>query len=115
MGLSTKYHEDENFRLNVKKLIALAFLPVPNVIADFYQIACEFDDDSDDLLNYFEKPWIGEPRRSVAHQPKGRGRPKRQVPETRSLSDDSSSSTIRKATPTADNVPMLSASAYKRG
>ncbi|CAF3311342.1 unnamed protein product [Rotaria socialis] len=109
MGLSTKYHEDENFRLNVKKLIALAFLPVPNVIADFYQIAGEFDDDSDDLLNYFEKPWI------VAHQPKGRGRPKRQVPETRSLSDDSSSSTIRKATPTADNVPMLSASAYKRG
>ncbi|CAM2723751.1 unnamed protein product [Rotaria socialis] len=52
---------------------------------------------------------------SVAHQPKGRGRPKRQVPETRSLSDDSSSSTIRKATPTADNVPMLSASANKRG
>ncbi|CAM4972896.1 unnamed protein product [Rotaria socialis] len=52
---------------------------------------------------------------SVPQQPKGRGRPRRQVPEIRSLLDDSSSPTIREATLTTDNVLMLSASANKRG
>ncbi|CAF2872592.1 unnamed protein product [Rotaria sp. Silwood2] len=72
MGLSTKYREDENFRLNVKILIGLAFLPLSDVITGFDLVAGEFDDDADDLLDYFEKTWIGEPRRRGA----GRKKPK---------------------------------------
>lgn len=57
-GLSKKYQEDDTFRINVKKLIALAFLPVNDIINGFELIAAEFDDDDDDIenfLNYFEK------------------------------------------------------------
>lgn len=62
-GLATKYTEDECFRLNIKKLIALAFVPVGDVTAAFDLVAEQFDDDADDLLNYFEKTWIGERKR----------------------------------------------------
>jgi hypothetical protein len=54
-GLSTKYQEDENFRLSVKMLIGLAFLPPSDVITGFDLLAGEFDDDAHDLLDYFEK------------------------------------------------------------
>ncbi|CAF5021544.1 unnamed protein product [Rotaria sp. Silwood1] len=36
------------------------------VITGFDLISDQFDDDADDLLDYFEKPWIGEKRRSGA-------------------------------------------------
>ncbi|CAF4923835.1 unnamed protein product, partial [Rotaria sp. Silwood1] len=62
-GLATKYKEDECFRLNVKKLIALAIVPVGEVTSAFDLIADQFDDDANDLLDYFEKTWIGEPKR----------------------------------------------------
>ena len=62
-GLSNKYQEDETFRLNVKKLIALAFLPLSDVVAGFDLVAAVFDDDADDFIDYFEKTWIGEPTR----------------------------------------------------
>ncbi|CAF4368619.1 unnamed protein product [Rotaria sp. Silwood2] len=62
-GLTTKYREDEYFRLNVKKLIALAFVPVGDVTTAFDLVAEQFDDDADDLLDYFEKTWIGERKR----------------------------------------------------
>lgn len=58
-----KYQEDEHFRLNVKMLIGLAFLPLADVVTGFDLVAGEFDDDADDLLDYFERTWIGEPRR----------------------------------------------------
>lgn len=64
-GLTTKYREDEYFRLNIKKLIALAFVPVGDVATAFDLVAELFDDDddADSLLDYFEKNWIGERRR----------------------------------------------------
>ena len=62
-GLITKYNQDECFRLNVKKLIALAFVPLVDVTTAFQLIADQFDEDADDLLGYFEKTWIGEPKR----------------------------------------------------
>ncbi|CAF1394457.1 unnamed protein product [Rotaria sp. Silwood1] len=65
-GLTTKYNEDEYFRLNVKKLIALAFVPLDQVITGFALICDQFNDDADDLLDYFEKTWIGEKRRRGA-------------------------------------------------
>ena len=62
-GLSNKYQEDETFRFNVKKLIALAFLPLSDVVTGFDLVAAVFDDDADDFIDYFEKTWIGEPTR----------------------------------------------------
>ena len=62
-GFATKYQDDEVFRLNVKRLVALAFLPPTDVVTGFDLVAGEFDDDADDLLDYFEKTWIGEPKR----------------------------------------------------
>ncbi|CAM4952107.1 unnamed protein product [Rotaria socialis] len=76
-GLSTKYQEDENFRLNVKMLIGLAFLPLSDVITGFDLVAGEFnDDDADDLLDYFERTWIGEPKRRGV----GRKKPQFDIP-----------------------------------
>ncbi|CAF2107916.1 unnamed protein product [Rotaria magnacalcarata] len=60
--LSTKYKEDEHFGFNVKMLIGLAYLSLSDVITGFDIVASEFDDDADDLFDYFEKTWISEPR-----------------------------------------------------
>ena len=49
--------------MSIKKLIALAFVPVLDVIKAFDLIADDFDDDADDFLGYFEKTWIGEPKK----------------------------------------------------
>jgi hypothetical protein len=58
-GLSSKYNADESFRFNVRKLLALAFVPVTDVIQAYEQIAGDFDDEAENFLNYFEKTWIG--------------------------------------------------------
>ena len=50
--------------MNVKELIALAFVPVSDAIKWFDLIADEFDDDAEDLLGYFEKTWIREPKKT---------------------------------------------------
>lgn len=47
----------------MKKLIALAFVPVGDMTTAFDLVAEQFDDDADDLLDYFEKTWIGERKR----------------------------------------------------
>ena len=62
-GLAKKYQEHDDFRSNIKKLIALAYLPLDDIIIGFDLVAAEFDDDADDFLDYFEKTWIGEPKR----------------------------------------------------
>ncbi len=60
-GLKNKYQADKSFHLNIKKLVALAFVPVVDVIKAFELVADEFtDDDSDEFIDYFEKTWIGE-------------------------------------------------------
>ena len=46
-----------------KKLIALTFVPLGDVTTALELIADQFDEDADDLLGYFEKTWIGEPKR----------------------------------------------------
>lgn len=61
--MAKKYQENKEFRESVRKLIALAFLPVNDVVAGFDLVSAEFDDDADDLLDYFERTWIGEPKR----------------------------------------------------
>lgn len=59
--LQTKYQEDKSFHLNIKKLIALAYVPIVDVIKAFELVADDFTDDySDEFMDYFEKTWIGE-------------------------------------------------------
>jgi hypothetical protein len=60
LGLQNKYVNDDVFRLNVNKLIALAFVPVDDVSKAYSSMIIEFDQDSDELLEYFEKTWIGQ-------------------------------------------------------
>ena len=63
-GLTTKYNADEYFRLNIKKLIALAFVPLDQIITGFDLIVNQLDDDdADDLIDYFEKTWVDKPKR----------------------------------------------------
>ena len=61
--LLTKYNEDKYFHLNFKRLIALAFLPLDKVVDGFDLIADQFEDDADELLDYFEKTRLGERKR----------------------------------------------------
>ena len=58
LGLMTKYENDPDFKLRVKKLAALAFLPLADVIDAFEVLADTFEDDELLLLGYFEPTWI---------------------------------------------------------
>ena len=50
-----KYINDENFRINVKKLMGLACVPVSDAIKAYSSIAIDFDVEDNDLLNYLER------------------------------------------------------------
>ena len=56
-----KYKDDTDFRIRVKKLSALAFIPVADVIPAFESLSTHFLQDELPLLAYFEKTWIGTP------------------------------------------------------
>ena len=56
-----KYKDDTDFRIRVKKLAALAFIPVADVIPAFESLSTHFLQDELPLLAYFEKTWIGTP------------------------------------------------------
>ena len=49
------------FRIRAKKLTALAFIPVADVILTFESVATQFLQDERPLLSYFEKTWTGAP------------------------------------------------------
>ena len=68
MGLQNKYTNDEAFRLNVNKLIALAFVPVDDVNRAYSSMIVDFDQDADDLLEYFEKTWVGQKKTRGKHR-----------------------------------------------
>ena len=60
LGLMTKYLTDDDFKLRVKMLSALAFVPVSDVVANFESLATTFLNDELPLLGYFESTWIGQ-------------------------------------------------------
>ncbi|CAF1195693.1 unnamed protein product [Adineta ricciae] len=47
-------------KINVKKLMALAFLPVSDVTKGYSTIVDAFDEEDYALLDYFEKVWVGQ-------------------------------------------------------
>ena len=63
LGLMPKYTADQDFRLQVKKLSALAFVPVSDVVAVFESLATTFLIDELPIVAYFEKTWPTSKRR----------------------------------------------------
>ena len=61
LGLQKKHQEHKSFNCQVRKLIALTFVPILGVINAFKLIAGECDE-AKAFLDYFEKTWIGEPK-----------------------------------------------------
>ncbi|CAF1535915.1 unnamed protein product [Adineta ricciae] len=59
-GLTRKYEDDDTFRLNVRKLLVLPFVSASEVIEAFDLLADDFDDEAENLVEYFEETWIGE-------------------------------------------------------
>ena len=49
--------------MKIIKIIASAFVPILDVIKAFDLIVDDFNDEADDFLGYFEKTWIGEPKK----------------------------------------------------
>ena len=62
-GVTKKISGGQVVPFQCKKLAALAFVPVSDAIKGFAVVAHEFDDDAEDLLGYFEKTWIEEPKK----------------------------------------------------
>jgi len=59
LGFQNKYTTNDKFRRNVKKLLALAFVPVSDVVKGYALIVDDFDDEDYPLLDYFERVWVG--------------------------------------------------------
>ena len=58
-GLKIKYVNDKAFRLRVKSLYCLAFLPVALIVEFFEALSNQFTDDEMALVDYFERTYIG--------------------------------------------------------
>ena len=60
IGFTRKYMDDDEFRLNVKKMICLAFVPVDDVIFAFEALRKEDHSEKfQSLSDYFEDTYIG--------------------------------------------------------
>ncbi|CAF3105054.1 unnamed protein product [Rotaria sp. Silwood2] len=59
LGLQNKYTDDDKFRMNVKKLMALAFVPVPDVLKAYSSMINDFNDENYSLVDYFKLVWVG--------------------------------------------------------
>ena len=58
LGLMAKYQDDYDFRFRMKKLSALAFIPVEDLIMVYEALADTFEEDELELISYFEATWI---------------------------------------------------------
>lgn len=59
LGFKERYNQDVEFNLRIKCLSSLAFLPIDHVIDGFEELSHE-DNIPEEVLNYFEKYYIGE-------------------------------------------------------
>ena len=58
LGFKVKYHNDSSFSHKVRCFLALAFLPVADVVNGFEELS-EDDNISAEFLSYFELTYIG--------------------------------------------------------
>ena len=59
LGLAGKFGADDDSKLRVKKLSALAYLPLEKVVEGFEQLQEEFHQNEQELVAYFEATYIG--------------------------------------------------------
>lgn len=70
LNLTDSYRDDENFRMHVKMLLALSFVPVADVINAFEQLTDECPDEFQPLVDYWEDNYIGRKRRTHRANPR---------------------------------------------
>ena len=63
LGLQNQYQDNKNFTMWLRMLSALAFVP-PNDVIRFFELLIDefrnnFNNESDDLIDYFENTYIG--------------------------------------------------------
>lgn len=51
--------------MSVRKLMALAFLPVDDVIKGYSLIIHDFDQEDNEFLDHFERVWVGQKKVEV--------------------------------------------------
>ena len=70
-AMKNKYVNDIKFRLRVKALSALSIIPVPLVITFFEILSNDFDESELELLQYFERTYVGalKPRTNERRSP----------------------------------------------
>ncbi|XP_064107992.1 uncharacterized protein LOC135216547 [Macrobrachium nipponense] len=57
-GMKSRYHQDDSFSLKMRCFVALAFLPVDDVV-DGYEELVDDDDMPQSVVSYFENNYIG--------------------------------------------------------
>ena len=70
LGLTTQYVEDPEFSLDLKSLIALAFVPVDQVRESFGNIRDDIPPQAEQYVEYFERTYVGRYKSTI--QPNGR-------------------------------------------
>ena len=63
LGLQVRYKDDEDFAHKFRMLVALAFVPEPDVINAFEAVSEDFPLDTQAVIDYFEDTYIGRLRR----------------------------------------------------
>ena len=72
-GLQKRYNEGQEFTLQTRILYAVAFMPPDNAIAGFEELSDlirgTYQDEMDDLLDYFEESYINRYRSNAERRP----------------------------------------------
>jgi hypothetical protein len=69
-GLSNQYTSDAQFRLFLKKLPALLFLPMADVVVGFEELIETIPNGAEPIVDYFEDTYIGRPLRHMRRPPR---------------------------------------------
>ena len=69
LGLQEQYLVDEEFRVNIKMIPALAFVPPDDIIPAFQALSQHCEGNEEHILDYFEVNYIGELQRGRRRNP----------------------------------------------
>ena len=69
-GLQERYSTDVDFAVNVRSIVALAFVPIDQLVDTFETLQDSLDDEIAPIADYFEDNYIGRLRRNQRAAPK---------------------------------------------